>query len=212
MRQIQALMIATLLGASATCSVWAGNGGAAGPRPVAPALTQAEAATLSFMREEEKLARDVYLNTSDAYNSVIFANIAKSEQTHMNTMLTLLTKYKLPDPVMADIGTFWNQDLQDLYNELMARAGVSYPEALRVGALIEEVDIEDLQSAITETSKADLKNAYGNLLRGSRNHLRAFVAEIERAGLIYEAQHLPPEVVNAILDTPIERGGSTERN
>ncbi len=85
------------------------------------------------------------------------------------------------------------------------------PEALQVGALIEEVDIEDLQLAIEETDNADLQNAYDNLMRGSRNHLRAFVAEIERTGVVYEAQHLDQTIVDAILDGPVERGGSSKK-
>ena len=51
-----------------------------------------------FMREEEKLARDVYLTLYDAWRLAPFANISVSEQKHMNAMLLLLRKYGLPDP------------------------------------------------------------------------------------------------------------------
>jgi hypothetical protein len=46
------------------------------------------------------------------------------------------------------------------------------------------------------------------LLRGSRNHLRSYVAKIESLGVVYEAQVLDQAVVDAIVDSPMERGGS----
>jgi hypothetical protein len=206
--------MATLLGASMTLPVLAGNGGP-GKGPGAGALPQIdanEAATLSFMREEEKLARDVYLDMNDLWDAVIFVNIAASEQQHMETMLQLLDKYGMPDPAELGIhGWFSDEDLQTLYGDLVVRGQLSYVEALHVGALIEELDIEDLQLAIEETDNADLQNAYANLLRASRNHLRAFVAEIERAGVVYAAQHLDQTFVDAIVDSPIERGGSSKK-
>ncbi|SDX14391.1 DUF2202 domain-containing protein [Thiocapsa roseopersicina] len=214
MKSYRTLVMATLLGASMTLPVLAGNGGP-GKGPGVGALPQIdanEAATLSFMREEEKLARDVYLDMNDLWDAVIFVNIAASEQQHMDTLLQLLDKYGLPDPAELDIpGWFSDQNLQTLYDDLVDRGRASYAEALQVGALIEEVDIEDLQLAIEETDNADLQNAYENLMRGSRNHLRAFVAEIERAGVVYEAQHLDPAIVDVILDSPVERGGSSKK-
>lgn len=214
MKLFQSIMIATLVGASVALPVFAGNGSPGKtPRQVVPTLNAAEETTLSYMREEEKVARDVYLNLGKAYQSLVFTTISKSEQTHMNALLKLLKKYGLPDPVKPLVGEFSDPALQDLYNDMMEMGLESYEEALQVGALIEEVDIADLQEAIDETTKADLKQVYGNLLRGSRNHLRAFVAEIERNGMgEYSAQWLSPEEVDAILDGTVERGGPGKRN
>lgn len=169
-------------------------------------LSADEAATLSFMREEEKLARDVYLNMASRWALPPFATIAKSEQQHMDAIKAKLDKYALPDPALNEIGAFRNSELQALYEDLMNRGETSYLEALRVGSLIEEVDIEDLENAIAATNHADLVQVYGNLLRGSRNHLRAFAREIERQGALYEAQYLDQEGVDAIIDSPMERG------
>ncbi len=214
MKLFQSLMIASLLGASVALPVFAGNGSPTKTpgQVVVPTLTAAEAATLSYMREEEKVARDVYLNLGKTYQSLVFTTISKSEQTHMNAMLKLLKKYRLPDPVSPLVGVFSDPVLQDLYGDMMAKGEVSYEEALQVGALIEEVDIADLQVAIAATTKADLKQAYGNLLRGSRNHLRAFVAEIVRNGDVYSAQVLSQDEVDAILAGTVERGGPGKRN
>ena len=66
-------------------------------------LTDSEKYWLTYMREEEKLARDVYIFLYDKWGSQIFNNISVSEQTHMDAIKTLLDRYGIPDPV-ADKG------------------------------------------------------------------------------------------------------------
>ncbi len=171
-------------------------------------LNADEAATLTFMREEEKLARDIYLAMDQAWGLPPFGNIAVSEQKHMDAIKALLDKYRLADPALSEIGAFKNDELQQLYDELLGRGEVSYLKALQVGGLIEEVDIEDLENAIDATNHADLAQTYASLMCGSRNHLRAFAATIEAQGVAYEAQYLDQEVVDAIIDSPMERGGA----
>ena len=199
-----AAALAGPIGFLGTDALAAGPQGGRGVR-VQP-LSADEAATLTFMREEEKMARDVYLNMAARWALLPFANIAKSEQQHMDAIKAKLDRYGLPDPALAEIGAFRNAELQALYDGLMDRGETSYLEALWVGGLIEEVDIEDLDNAIAATSHADLAQVYGNLLRGSRNHLRAFASAIERQGEVYKAQHLDQETVDPIIDSPMERG------
>jgi hypothetical protein len=163
-------------------------------------LSQTEADSLNFMREEEKLARDVYLVMFTYWSSKTFTNIAESEQTHMDAIKTLLDKYGLLDPADPEIGVFNDTELQQLYDALVVKGETSKLDALMVGALIEEVDIEDLQAAVEQTDKQDLKRVYGNLKSGSENHLRAFVFQIRLlSGEDYEAQYLPQDAVDAIL-------------
>ena len=171
-------------------------------------LSTAEAATLTFMREEEKLARDIYINMDEAWGLPPFRNIAASEQKHMDAIKAKLDKYQLPDPALPEIGAFKNVELQELYEELLARGGDSYLEGLQVGGLIEEVDIEDLDTAIAATNHADLAQVYESLMCGSRNHLRSFAAAIEAQGMVYEAQYLDQAEVDAIIDSPMERNGA----
>lgn len=171
-------------------------------------LSDEEVSSLTFMREEEKLARDVYRVMFDEWENPIFYNISQSEQQHMDTMKSLLDKYGLADPVIDDsTGAFVDHELDELYTTLIDDGLVGPAEALRVGALIEEVDIEDIQIAIEAATHADLIRAYENLMRGSRNHLRAFVGQIESQGVEYEAVVLDQDVVDAIVDSPVERGG-----
>lgn len=159
-------------------------------------LSEAEAEGLSFMREEEKLARDVYLMLYEQWGIRIFQNIAKAEETHMSAVAGLLERYGIPDPA-ADtaVGVFTNPELQALYDQLMEEGSQSLADALRVGALVEEVDIIDLEDYIDQTDNEDMLLVYQNLLKGSYNHLRAFTSTLEKqTGEIYQLQLLESEV------------------
>lgn len=138
-------------------------------------LSDEEAAALLFMREEEKLAHDVYVTLYDQWGLRVFSNIAASEQKHTDAVAALLAAYELEDPTVGNgVGEFTNPALQSLYDELIAQGSVSAAEALKVGVAIEELDIADLELRIAETDNADIKLLYSNLLAGSENHLRAF--------------------------------------
>lgn len=146
-------------------------------------LTELEEQNILFMREEEKLARDVYLVMYDLWGANIFANISESEQRHMDAIQRLITRYGLTDPVVDDdpeaddvIGVFTDPDLQKLYDDLVEAGAVSLEEALKVGVMIEEKDIADLVQALTETEKRNIQRVFQNLLNGSYNHLDAFNA------------------------------------
>ncbi len=178
----------------------------------AAVLSTGEIQTLTFMREEEKLARDVYLTLNETWPQPVFANIAQSEQQHMDAMLALLERYQIADPARPVIGLFNNMELQALYDKLVIRGQQSATEALYVGAAIEEIDILDLEKAIAETDQPDLRRAYENLLAASGNHLRAFVRNIEAQGLVYEPQHLDVEQLETILSTPTQRPSQGGRN
>ncbi len=155
----------------------AGSAQAYRKRTVLIPLTATETATLIFMREEEKLARDVYISMYDLWGAAIFANISVSEQRHMDAVLKMLVKYRVPDPATGNpIGVFKNPDLQKLYDALMVRGRLSLLAALNVGKTIEETDIRDLLKALDETTKTDLDRVYGNLLNASYSHLRAFTS------------------------------------
>jgi hypothetical protein len=135
-----------------------------------------EAASLLYMREEEKLARDVYNALYATWGQPTFQNIASSEQTHMDAVKQLLDRYGLTDPALAP-GQFTDPNLQALYNQLVAQGSTSLTDALNVGAQIEQTDIADLQSRLTQTDNADIQFVYNNLLSGSYNHLAAFTGK-----------------------------------
>ena len=170
-------------------------------------LTDAEASGLLYMREEEKLARDVYLTLFEQWDFQAFANIARSEQTHTDAVQRLLERYDLPDPADAqDVGEFTNADLQALYDQLIAQGSQSLPAALQVAAAIEEIDILDLQEYIGLTDKGDILQVYHSLLSGSENHLRAFVSALEKQAGAYQPQCLDQEAYDTIINASSSRG------
>lgn len=145
-------------------------------------LSNDEKASLIYMREEEKLARDVYRELSSTWGSPIFENIANSEQTHMDAIKTLLVRYGIDDPAATTKpGDFSNPHLQELYYELTTQGMMSLTDALTVGVIIEETDIVDLQYGIgiVLSTHKDIIKVYNNLLNGSLNHLDAFENNLE---------------------------------
>src|SRR5690606_40421673 len=102
-------------------------------------LDAAEIAGLKFMREEEKLAHDVYVTMFNTWGAQIFANIAESETEHTEAVLEQIEQYGVEDPAEGNpVGVFEDPYLQALYDKLVAMGSVSLIEALKVGALIEE--------------------------------------------------------------------------
>ena len=149
---------------------------------VAP-LSQAEKAGLVHMREEEKLARDVYRVLGGEYSLRVFSNIASSESTHMAAVKRLLDRYGVADPASPDVaGSFQSAQLQQLYDNLVAQGDDSLTAALRVGIAIEKLDISDLKAHIAESTHSDVRTVYTNLLRASQNHLRSFETLLARYG------------------------------
>ena len=202
------LTVVALSAVIATAPAWGARGaGRWGTPPSDQIVDAGEAATLTFMREEERLARDLYHQFHEIWESVLFVNISAAEQRHMDAVKNAMDKYALPDPSNpALVGEYSYPELQQLHNQLLAQGEQSYLEALWAGGMVEEMDIADLRDAIVATDNDDLKKLYENLLRGSRNHLRAYAAEIERMGVIYEAQYLKQTDVDKILNSSMERG------
>jgi hypothetical protein len=147
---------------------------------------------LQYMREEEKLARDVYLTFFEQYNEPIFGRISRAEQMHMNAVGRLLLRYGISDPVGDNgIGVFTNPDLQALYNTLIEQGNDSLVAALNVGGAIEEIDILDLLDQLPAVREyRPIARVYSALERGSEHHLRGFVSVLSNNGVTYEPQYL----------------------
>lgn len=170
-------------------------------------LSDAEIWSMTYMYEEEKLARDVYLTLHETWKIRILSNIANSEKRHMDAIKLLLQKYDIPVPVPNDeVGYFKNTQLQKLYHELVAQGEAAPEDAVYVGATIEDLDISDLKEYIAQADNSDIRTVYQNLMKGSRNHLRAFVRHLKKYGVSYEAQYLSQNEVDEIINSPMERG------
>jgi hypothetical protein len=168
------------------------------------ALTDEEIQDLRFLREEEKLARDVYAYAATKYSTMIFSNISNSEQTHMDNILILLNKYSIDDPATELAGEFSNATLQNLYNQLVVKVDSSLVDALIVGATIEDLDINDLKLNIDRTDKVDLLEVYYLLECGSRNHMRSFYKKLTMEGADYQSQYISDAEFQSIINSDKE--------
>lgn len=171
-------------------------------------LTPFEIEGITFMREEEKLARDVYIALYKKWGATIFYNISGSEQHHTDAVGSLIVKYHLIDPFQPQLGVFTNQQLQYLYNDLILKGTQSLLDAVEVGLMIEEIDILDLEKFLSLTDKADIQQVFTNLVNGSFNHLRAFSSQYTRlTGKSYIPLYLSQAEYDAIMDGSSSGGG-----
>ncbi len=170
-------------------------------------LSAAEEKDLRYLQEEEKLARDVYGFFDERWGIQVFRNIGDAEQTHMDSVTVLIDRYNLASSENTPAGVFVHPELQDLYNRLV-EAGIQSPEgALRAAALVEETDIVDIRDAMARTDNADIRYVYENLMRGSENHLRAFVRNLEVQGESYTPVVLTMDEYEEIVSNPVRPGG-----
>lgn len=157
------------------------------PAPTVQTVVSAEFARqstiqrLNFLIEEEKLAHDVYTKMNEIWGSQVFGNILQSESTHQSQVLALLTSRSLSDPRTGTLGTFRDQDLQKLYDSLIAKGKTSAKDAYEVGVAIEEKDIADISNILSNTTdESDVVATLERLRSGSENHLRAFNRQLSR--------------------------------
>jgi len=163
-------------------------------------LTNAEKDALLYMVEEEKLAGDIYLRMYETWGLPVFQNIQQSEQQHQQAVANLLQTYDIANPASGQAGVFVNADLQALYDQLVVRGSQSLAEALQVGALIEEMDIVDLQQRLTQTTNPEVEQVFNNLMTGSIHHLSSFTAQYERqTGTAYQPQYLSTDQLAQFL-------------
>ncbi len=168
-------------------------------------LSAEEITDLNYLREEEKLARDVYLFSYDLYQDEVFLNISKAEQKHMDKILKLLENYDLTDPASTQRGVFNNTELQTLYNQLIDQSDSSLIEALKVGATIEDVDLFDIRAFVNRAERKDILNTFEKLDCGSENHMRAFSGRLTELNYQYVPQYISQIEYDVILAS--ESGG-----
>lgn len=182
-RSIAALALVTLTGAGAWGTLSAVADGTT-PAPTPPTATATATAdqtlveNLTYMREEERMARDLYRALADVHGAdTEFARIANAEQQHFDAVGRLLVRYGIDDPSAGkDAGKYADADLQAAYDRLLAQGKSSLAEAYKAGIEVEQTDIADLDKVIAETTAADAKRVFENLRTGSQHHLAAFTA------------------------------------
>lgn len=148
---------------------------------------------LVLMREEEKLARDVYSSLYARWNQPVFSRIMESEERHGEMVKSLLIRFGVEDPYISGEGQFSSSEVQTLYASWVDKGQKSLKDAFEVGAMIEDLDISDLDRLSESTQNAEIKQVYGLLNEGSQNHLRAFARQLDGLGVIYTPQYISPE-------------------
>jgi hypothetical protein len=143
-------------------------------------MTDQEKADLLYMREEEKLSRDIYNYLDELWGTAIFAKIALSEQHHMDAIKRMIDKHKMTDidPVIIqpEEGFFVNEEIQKLYDDLAEKGLNSEIAALEVGVEVENINIAILNEFLDpdRLDNQDIINVYQNILQGSKYHLSSF--------------------------------------
>ncbi|QGU02851.1 hypothetical protein CKALI_09980 [Corynebacterium kalinowskii] len=140
-----------------------------------PADSQ-DVANLRMMFEEERMAQDLYVALGEKWGSRKFSNISKAETKHNGLVAAQLDRLGVARPDASVAGKYENADIQKLYDDWLARGLESQDAAFKVGAELERRDIADLEKVMAETEDQVLKDVYGRLLAGSKNHLAAFEA------------------------------------
>lgn len=177
-----------------------------------PILTDSELTSLLKMKEEEKLARDVYSTLYQKWGSQIFSNITTAESNHLNAIVLLLTNYGATDTSIGEVGMFTDNEVQSLYNKLVANATTSIEEAYKTGALIEEMDIKDINASLSGTTNENVIMVFDNLLKGSRNHLRAFNRQLTTLGIVYYPVFISQTDYDLIVNSSMEKGAQYRMN
>jgi len=170
-------------------------------------LSQQEIDDIKFLREEEKLARDVYLFSFDKYADPIFSSISQSEQLHMDNVLALLNEYEIVDSASTERGVFNDELLQNLYNSLIMQSDLSLVDALTVGAIIEDLDIKDLEELHLSSNNDDIIQVCETLECGSRNHMRIFTNQLALNNTYYTPIYISLEEYNEIINSSFELCG-----
>jgi hypothetical protein len=167
---------------------------------------ESELNILLHMKEEEKLAMDVYTVLYRKWGQPVFSNISKAENTHLDAVLYLLKPYGDEYTRVGQPGEYSDSEFKTLYNELVSKGSVSIEEAYKVGALIEELDIKDLTESISNITNENIILVLENLQKGSRNHLRAFNRQLKRLGLNYTPMYISQAEYDQIVNSAHETG------
>jgi hypothetical protein len=161
---------------------------------------------LLLMRDEEKMAFDVYSFLDEKWDHQVFKNIKQSEARHGEFVKSQLEKYDIKDPYIEIAGKYVNADIQKLYQELISRGSNSIKDAFTVGAIIEDRDIYDLDKLLSGTKNDDLHEMYQTLIRGSRNHMRAFSRQLALLDHSYTPAFITKDMYETIIKSEQERG------
>jgi len=143
---------------------------------------------LQRIREQRKLARDLYWDLAKHWGSLVLVRLGAAEQAHLNALDTLLDHYDLSDPVAGPaVGESGDPKFHALHAQIVEVGHRSEMAASQAGLLVEEMSLSDLAAARARTRRPEIAAVYDDLLRDSRNHLRALFRQMQR----FEGEYVP---------------------
>ena len=173
-----AAVVAVPMVSSASTGTSASAGTIATTVTTAADTTGLSNAQLTEMREEERVARDLYEQLADTSGSLVFTRIAASEQRHLDAVENLMEMQGMdPDAAGRTVGEYAVPSLQTAYDTWLDQGTESAEEAFTVGVDLETQDIADLKT-LDPASGTPAERVVAALLQGSRHHLAAFTAAV----------------------------------
>jgi len=157
-----------------------------------------------YLREREKLARDLYRRFHDTWQQPIFKRIADTRQRQFESVELLLHWYKLEDPAGENrAGVFNDAKLRQRYAELIERGESSKLAALQLAARMEEKDVSAMLDAMVTSRQWDIVMVYETLMSASRNSLENLVRELQFLGHGYRPQVFAESEFYALFDPEV---------
>lgn len=175
-------MIRTTAAALGVAALLAGGAVASQALATTPAEADSDVtSTLTFAREEERMARDLYAALAATYDGARpFSMVTRSEQQHFDAVGTLLERYDVTDPAAGKAaGTYADPAIQKLYDDWLAEGRASLQAAYQVGVELEKRDIADLEESIAADLPTDVDAVFGRLLQASQRHLAAYERAVD---------------------------------
>jgi hypothetical protein len=173
-------------------------------------LSSNEREILMFMREEEKMALDVYTTLHRKWDINSFDIISRAEQNHLDALRCLLYKYQLSDPIGSNPpGVYANPEIQRLYKELMQEGMTTKKGAYLAGTMMEDHDIARVTNYRPQVDNEDILKVMDELNKASRNHMKAFTNNLlKNYNVVYAPVYINTRQYQQIINGPWEPGSA----
>jgi hypothetical protein len=168
-------------------------------------LTADEIEFIFAVREDEKIARDLYISFFGKFGLKPFENIGKAEDNHIKATEKLFDYYEIDYPALSGNGKFENAIRQKLFDSLLLKVNTEL-DAFKVMAVLEESNIVEYGAVIKTVVNPNIKMVIENLAKASANHFKAAIRQITALGGTYTPEFLTQEQYRAVIAIGFEKG------
>jgi len=162
-------------------------------------LSAEDQASIIYIREGAQLSRDINLLFEAAWQAQVFRDAAERQKQALRATDLLIDRHGLP-AASAEPGIYQDEQFSRLYGQFAEEGSASLPAALAAAAVLEELNILDLQTRMAQTEKADIRLVYQHLLKIASANLWSFSRAIERfGGAAYEPRYLTPLAFSELM-------------